>query len=53
MAEESTRRDANGVPYTTPGIGPAPTNTPVKIFESGVAKPGQLNSDGTVSKTTK
>jgi hypothetical protein len=54
MADESTRKDSNGVNFTSnTRRDPIPTSAPVKIHDgSGVAKDGWMNG-GTVVKTSK
>jgi hypothetical protein len=54
MAEESTRRDGNGTPFTsTTRRDPVPTGAPVKIYDgTGTPKDGWMNG-GTVVKTDK
>jgi hypothetical protein len=54
MAEESTRKDANGVNFTsTTRRDPVPTGAPLQTHDgSGMSKPGWMNG-GTVVTTDK
>ena len=53
--ESTTRGDINRVPYssTTPiqKSEPVLPGKPVTVWDNGVAKPGYMNIDGTVTRT--